>query len=103
MSFAGCATTQENRNEPPPILAHDELQRPYVKIGKIEVTREVFSHFDYMIAPDIMGWSLGALRSEAEKMGADAVILPEVRGNTFTFMFIPSTEYRATGEAIKFK
>jgi len=101
---AGCVTTPEGRqSDPPPILAQDELFRPYTKIGKIEVTRNVYAHFDYMIMPDIREWGWSALRAEAEKMGADAVILPEVTGNTFTFMLIPSTEYRASGEAIKFK
>jgi len=37
-------------------------------------------------------------------MGADTVIFPEVTGQTTTFaVVVPSTEYRASGVAIKFK
>ena len=88
----GVTTPEVQQSEPPPILAQDQLFRPYVKIGKIEVTRNVYAHFDYMIVPDIREWAWRSLRAEAEKLGADAVILPEVTGTTFTFMFVPSTE-----------
>jgi hypothetical protein len=85
-----------------PILSQDELIRPYTKLGRIQVTREIFVS-DFLLSSDIKAWGLGALRFEAEKMGADAVIFPEVSGVTTTNGLIPSTEYRATGVAIKFK
>jgi hypothetical protein len=85
-----------------PILAQDELIRPYIKLGRIQVTREVYGS-DYSLSADIKAWGLAAVRQEAEKMGADAIILPEVTGHTTTYGIIPSTEYRATGFAIKFK
>lgn len=104
LALAGCATTKENNSgEFPPILTQDKLTRPYVQLGKIQITRDVYGPFDYEITPDIREWGLEALRREAAKMGADAVTYPEITGNSFTFIFIPSTEYRATGEAIKFK
>ena len=87
----------------PPILAQDELFRPYVKLGRIRITREVYGVLDSKIFPDIREWGYTAIRAEAEKMQADAVILPEVTGATTTYLFVPSTEYRATGVAIKFK
>ncbi|MFA7059281.1 MAG: hypothetical protein WC156_00505 [Pedobacter sp.] len=87
----------------PPILAQDELFRPYAKLGRIRITREVYGIFDSKIFPDIREWGYSAIRAEAEKMRADAVILPEVTGATTTYLFLPSTEYRATGVAIKFK
>ena len=102
----GCSTTKTNTpppRDPPPILTQDEIIRPYVQLGRIKISREVYGILDYRLSPDILEWGLDSLRAEADKMGADAVILPEVIGNTFTFVVIPSTEYRATGVAIKFK
>ena len=89
--------------ELPPILAQDELIRSYVKLGRVQVSREVYGIVDYQLTPDIREWGLTAIRSEAAKMGADAVILPEVTGHTVTYLIMPTTEYRATGIAIKFK
>ncbi len=98
----GCSSTRSSSNDSPPILSQDELIRPYVKLGRIVVTREVIGT-DYSISPDIKAWGLSAIRLEADKMGADAIILPEVTGRTTTYGLIPSTEYLATGFAIKFK
>jgi hypothetical protein len=99
----GCSTTRQNsHNDGLPILSQDELIRPYTKLGRIQVTREVFGT-DYSMSPDIKAWGLSAVRQEAEIMGADAIMLPEVTGRTTTYGIIPSTEYHATGFAIKFK
>ena len=98
-----CSTTrQTSDNDALPILSQDELIRPYIKLGRIQVTREVYGT-DYSLSPDIKAWGLSAVRQEAEKLGADAVMLPEITGHTTTSGIIPSTEYRATGFAIKFK
>ena len=88
--------------EMPPLLSQDELIRPYTKLGRIQVTRETYGS-DYSITPDIKEWGSNAVRLEAGKMGADAVMLLEVDGHTTTYGVLPSTEYRATGIAIKFK
>jgi len=90
-------------SELPPILAQDELISPYVKLGRVQVSREVYGILDYQLTPDIREWGLTAIRAEAAKMGADAVILPEVTGHTTTYLVMPTTEYRATGIANKFK
>jgi hypothetical protein len=101
--LCGCATIgQGSGGNALPILSQDELTRPYTKIGRIQITREVFGA-DYGVTPDIMAWGLDAVRQEAEKLGADAIISPEVTGRTTTYNIFPSTEYRATGFAIKFK
>ncbi len=101
--LGGCSIIrQSSRADTLPILSQDELIRPYTKLGRIQVTRETFGS-DYSLTPDIRAWGLAAVRLEAEKMGADAIILPEVTGRTTTSGIIPSTEYRATGFAIKFK
>ncbi|HXE96954.1 MAG TPA: hypothetical protein VN642_11140 [Dongiaceae bacterium] len=99
----GCSTTrQSSHSDGLPILSQDELIRPYIKLGRIQVTREVFGT-DYSMSPDIKAWGLAVVRQEAEKMGADAIMLPEVTGRSTTYGIIPSTEYLATGFAIKFK
>ncbi len=99
----GCSTTRSNsRADELPILSQDELIRPYIKLGRIQVTREVYGA-DYAVSSDISAWGLSAVRQEAAKLGADAVMLPEVTGRTTTSGIFPLTEYRATGFAIKFK
>lgn len=98
-----CSTTRQgSQYDDLSILSQDELIRPYVKLGRIQVTREVFGT-DYSMTPDIKAWGLAAVRQEAGKMGADAIMLPEVTGRTTTYGIVPSTEYHATGFAIKFK
>ena len=106
MFEVGCSATNPNTpppRDPPPILAQDELLRPYTKLGRIQITREIYGILDYKLNPDILEWGYAAIRAEAAKMDADAVILPEVTGTTTTYLVVPSTEYRATGIAIKFK
>lgn len=104
--FTSCSTTkQTSNNDDLPILSQDELIRPYTILGRIQVTRESFVPKyvpDYTLSPDIKAWGLAAVRHEAEKMGADAIMLLEVTGRTNSFGIIPSTEYLATGFAIKF-
>ena len=70
----------------PPILSQDELIRPYVKLGRIQVTREVYGIVDINLTPELREWGFTAVRAEAAKMGADAVILPEVTGNSITYL-----------------
>lgn len=100
---SGCnAIRPVAEGELPPLLAQDELIRPYIRLGRIQVTRETYGS-DYSMTPDIKAWGFNAVRQEASKMGADAVMLLEVDGRTTTYGVLPSTEYRATGVAIKFK
>jgi hypothetical protein len=106
IALAGCAAvspyTQQDENNLPPILAQDEVIRSYVKLGRIQVIREVYIS-DGIVGPDIREWGYSAIRREAARLGADAVIYPEVTGTHSMSVVIPSTEYRATGIAIKFK
>lgn len=103
VGIAGCAIFNPRADsELPPLLSQDELIRPHVKLGRIQVTRETYGS-DYSLTPDIRAWGVAAVRQEAEKMGADAVTLLEVDGRTTVYGVIPSTEYRASGIAIKFK
>jgi len=88
----------------PPVMSMDELKQPYSKIGRIQVTRKVY-FTDYAMPPLLHEWATSALREEASKLNADAVILPEVTSRQIDIVVFPSfpaTEYRATGVAIKF-
>jgi uncharacterized protein YbjQ (UPF0145 family) len=101
--LSGCAyLTPAPVGDLPPILAQEEVVRPYITLGRIKITRDVYGS-DYTLTSDIRDWAHTAVRREAAKMGADAVILPEITGNTNTNAIIPSTEYTAVGVAIKFK
>ncbi|MEI7816432.1 MAG: hypothetical protein WCI45_04475 [Desulfuromonadales bacterium] len=103
ITLTSCSTTNKSSHASDlPILSQDELIRPYTKLARIQVTRETYGS-DYSLTPDIKAWGLAAVRQEAEKMGADAIMLPEVTGRTTSYGILPSTEYRATGFAIKFK
>lgn len=99
---SGCATTGNRGAELPPILAQDELLRPYQKMGVIEVERERYG-FPQDISPADNSWGYQALREEAARMGADAVIFPEVKAERESYIFFPSSEITAKGIAIKFR
>lgn len=97
----GCATVTFNAGAPP-ILRQDELLRPYNKVGTIEVRRvRHFAKED--LTPADYNWAYDALRAEAAKIGADAVILPEVKVEMDTYIVFPKSEMTARGTAIKFR
>ena len=105
--LAGCSAIpiSQKPGDPPPVLSQDELLRPYVTLGRISIVREVY-FTDYTIDPNLYEWGIQALRAEADKMHADAVILPEISSRAITivlFPAFPASEYRACGVAIKFK
>ena len=105
--LAGCSAIPMSKRSTdlPPVLAQDELLRPYVKIGRIQIVREVY-FTDYWLEPNLQEWGLKTLREEAQKLGADGLILPEITSRAVTivaFPAYPATEYRASGVAIKFK
>ena len=55
------------------------------------------------LSPDDYDWAYRSLREEAQKIGADAVILPEVRVNVTSYLLFPSSEIIATAVAVKFR
>ena len=98
----GCASMQVRSENLPPVLTQDELLRPYHKVAVIEVHRERYgSPGDF--TPADYSWSYQALQREAAKIGADAVILPEVKVNLEDYTFFPTSEMTAKGIAIKFE
>ncbi len=92
-------------NPLPPVMRADELgNRGYRMVGRILVNRTVY-FTDYSTSPNLQEWGMRALREEALKLEADAVIFAEIssRENTMSgFPTFPATEYRAQGVAIKF-
>jgi len=100
-----CATltpaTSPTPNSLPPILAQDEIIRPYTKIGTVEVSRQRLGHVDDL-KNETDEWVQDALGAEGAKLGADAIILPEVRAEKGTYLIFPSTSIKAKGIAIRF-
>lgn len=101
LSAGGCATATLNVNGPP-ILAQDELIRPYQKVGVIEVRRARYGDRSDLALEDY-NWARDALRAEAAKIGADAVIFPEISVEVQRYIFFPKSEMKAKGTAIKFR
>jgi len=99
---SGCATTGRHTGDLPPILTQDELLRPYQKLGVIMVQRERYGSPDDLTPADY-SWGYQKLREEAAKIGADAVIFPEIKAELETYIFFPSSEMTAKGIAIKFR
>jgi len=105
--LTACSTIPQTMNDAtnlPPILAQDEVLKPFVKIGKIEITREVYVT-DYSLEPNLQEWAHTSLRLEASKLHADALIFPEVTSRQLNILFFaafPATEYKASAIAIKF-
>ena len=67
---SACSTFIPSRGQDlPPVLAQDELIRPYTKLGRIQVTRETYGS-DYSLTPDVKAWGFTAVRQEAAKIGA---------------------------------
>ena len=98
----GCATLSDHSEELPPLLAQDELLRPYQKAASIEVHRERYGSPEDLVPADY-DWAYQAPREEAAKIGADAVILPEVTVEQQIYLLFPVSRVKAKGVAIKFK
>ena len=101
---AGCATTTTTKQpeQLPPLLAQDELLRPYSKMATLEVRRARWGHYED-VTPADYSWAYEALRREAARIGADAVIIPEVRVESESYLSYPISEMTAKGIGIKFQ
>ena len=100
--FCGCASIGSHEGDLPPVLKQDELLRPYDKVAVLEVKRERYgSPAD--LSPEDYSWAYDALREQAGRMGADAVILPEVKVELERYILFPTSVITAKGIAIKFK
>ncbi|WP_243372970.1 hypothetical protein [Geotalea sp. SG265] len=99
--LGGCVTFRSDRDLPP-LLAQDEVLRPYAKMAVVRVSRERYGTSSELRSDDYE-WAYDALRQEAAKIGADAVILPEVNLETASYLLIPSANLNARGIAIRFR
>ncbi|HBG06553.1 MAG: hypothetical protein A2075_17575 [Geobacteraceae bacterium GWC2_58_44] len=98
----GCAATSTRNEQLPPLLALDELLRPYQKVATIEVRRVRYGSPSDLTPADY-DWAYQALRQETSRIAADAVIFPEVRVELQRYLFFPVSEMKAKGIAIKFQ
>jgi hypothetical protein len=98
----GCATVELHTEGMPPVLAPDEVLRPYEKVGTIAVGRTRYGE-PSELTPDDYRWAYTALRNEAAGIKADAIIYPEVTIKLHKFFFYSTTDITAKGIAIKFK
>lgn len=85
----------------PPVMAQEELGRPYTKVGVVSVSRVRLGSMSDLTSEDY-GWAHQALAEEAGKIGADAVILPEVKVEASSYLYIPVSDIKARGVAIRF-
>lgn len=92
---------QEQPQSLPPVLRQDEVLRPYHKVAEIEVRRDRYGSTSDL-TPEDYNWAYVALEQEAARMGADAVILPEVKVELEKFIIFPTSRMTARGVAIKF-
>ncbi len=97
----GCSTVTVSKGDLPPILFQEELIRSYEKLGRIQITREVYGPGRLQMS-EVHAWGYQVIREEAAKMQADAVIFPEISSHDTTYLIVPTVEYRATGVAIRF-
>lgn len=103
----GCAffAAKEPEKELPVVLTQDEILRPYAQLGRIQITKNVYLT-DQTLKSSMQEWGLQALREEARKLGADALMLPDISSREqalYIFPGLPVYEWRATGIAIRFK
>ncbi|RNC73177.1 MAG: hypothetical protein ED859_00270 [Desulfuromonadales bacterium] len=100
---AACATMQPTTERNlPPVLAQDEIFRPYIKLGVVEVSCERAGHPNDIMA-EANDWAQDALGAEAAKLGADAIIQPEIRVEKGKYFLFPVTDIKAKATAIRFR
>lgn len=99
----GCAPVRRASIKPlPPVLTQDEIRKPYVKMGVVECSKDTFGSIEGLTPADY-DWAYGELREAAGRIGADALITPELRIEQDTFLFFPSSTIKAKGTAIRFR
>jgi hypothetical protein len=101
-TLCSCATVKIHTEGLPPILAQDELLRPFERVATVSVRRHRYGDPSDLTPADY-NWAFDAMREQARRIGADAVILPEVTVELHRYIFYPVSEMTAKGVAIKFK
>ncbi|GAB7027592.1 YbjQ family protein [Geotalea toluenoxydans] len=99
--ISGCAIFKAEMDLPP-LLAQDEVVRPFTKLAVVQVSRQRFGT-SYDLKTEDYGWAYEALREEAAKIGADAVIFSEVKLEASSYLLFPMATVDARGTAIRFR
>lgn len=102
LPVAGCASHRHLNSALPPVMELDEAQRPYVKLGELYYSRDRFGSVEGISSED-REWAISELREAAGRLGADAVIFPEIRFEQNTFIIFPIGQIKAKGIAIRFR
>ena len=100
-SLMACAGLQQSSALPVVVKAEDLVGRGYERIGHVQVAKERYG-VDVLSADDY-GWAHVALQEEARKIGADAILQPELTINSQSLLLVPITEIRARATAIRFR
>jgi hypothetical protein len=100
--LSGCTGAGRYSRGLPPIFSQEELSRPYAKVGQLTVSRERYGAPEDLTPADY-DWAYHALRTEAARIDADGIILPEVKVQNATYIFFPSSEISAQATAIRFR
>jgi len=98
---SGCASVTVHKENLPPVLTQNEIFRPYHKIANLQVSRQRYGAVTD-ISPEDYKWAYEALAVEAQRMGADAVMLPEITVELDNYVMFPTSHINARGVAIKF-
>ena len=101
LSVSGCAGLQASAALPVVIKAEDLVGRGYERIGQVQVSRERFG--GDVLSTDDFSWAGQALQEEARKIGADAILQPELTVSTQSFLLFPMAEVRGRATAIRFR
>jgi uncharacterized protein YbjQ (UPF0145 family) len=83
-------------------MAKEEIQVPYTKLGTLEFSRERLGTVPGLTTQDYE-WAHAELREGARSLGADAVLVPEIRIEQSTFFLFPASEIKVKGTAVKFR
>ena len=100
-TLSACVSLQTNTVMPVVVRADDLAGRGYERIGTVQLSRERFGV--EVLNADDYNWAHAALQAEAGKIGADAILQPELTINEHSFLFIPFTEIKARATAIRFR
>lgn len=99
--LSACVSFQSSVVLPAVVKGEELAGRGYERIGTVQLTRERFGAD--VLSVDDYSWAQAALQAEAAKIGADAILVPELSIRENTFMLIPCTEIRARATAIRFR
>lgn len=99
--LTACVTTSPSSSLPAIVRVEELSGRGYERIGTVQLSRERLGA--EVLNVDDYAWAQTALQEEAQKMGADAILPPELTISAQSFLLIPFTEIKARATAIRFR